>query len=169
MSALPIFRCRSVLRVFLCTLAYCGGLVVARAAGIDIRYVPEMERMEEVDRWAGAQGKGYAEDRKLVLAAWKEVGGSVQKKVTPAEVIKLSKWAKAQMQGYAEVPALDRPDFQPHSANAAENKVVFEATMQVLPTHSPLVTRWLKLFVVYDRGRRVIERVVVTIRGEVQE
>ena len=160
------------LRTFLSRLVCCGAFTVARAAPDaappDIRFVPEMERVAELE-WPRADAKIYAEDRPRMLAAWQEISGAVQRKLTAAQVIQLSKWAKPQMQSYADVPALDRPDFQLQTASAGEKKLVFEATLQVLPTHSPLVTRWLKLLVIYDRERRAILQVVITIRGEVQE
>ena len=160
------------LRTFLSWLVCCGAFTVARAAPDaappDIRFVPEMERVAELE-WSRADAKDFAEDRQRMLAAWKEISGAVQQKLTAAQVINLSKWAKPQMQSYADVPALDRPDFQLQTASAGEKKLLFEATLEVLPTHSPLVTRWLKVFVIYDQSRRAISQVVVTIRGEVQE
>ncbi|MCX6872217.1 MAG: hypothetical protein NTW21_00175 [Verrucomicrobia bacterium] len=73
------------------------------------------------------------------------------------------------MQDYSKIPSLDRPDFQIRTAGGGEKKLLFEATLQTLPTHSPLVTRWHKLFVVYDVDRQAISQVIITIRGERQE
>lgn len=161
-----------MLRSLLLGLLSLGALLLARAepgsAPPAIRWVPEMERVPELT-WPHADAKDYAEDRQQMIKAWPKISAAVQEKLTAAEVIKLSKWARLQMQGYAGVPSLERPDFQLQAASAGEKQLVFSATLQVLPTHSPLVTRWLKLLVVYDQHRRVISQVIITIRGEVQE
>jgi len=38
-----------------------------------------------------------------------------------------------------------------------------------LPTRSPLVTRWLKVYLLVDLRSKAILRVVITIRGNQQE
>lgn len=161
-----------MLRSLLPLLACLGAITLAQAgpenAPPAIRWVPEMERVPELD-WPRANARDYAEERRQMLAAWQEISAGVQRKLTAAEVVQLSKWAKPQMQNYAAVPAIGQPDFQLQTASAGEKQLVFEATLQVLPTHSPLVTRWLKLFVIYDRSRRAILEAVFTIRGEAQE
>jgi hypothetical protein len=40
-------------------------------------------------------------------------------------------------------------------------------TIDALPTHSPLVTRWLKVYLFYDLYARSIARITITIRGQV--
>ena len=35
--------------------------------------------------------------------------------------------------------------------------------------HSPLVTRWLKAYAIYDTDQKAIIRVTITIQGELQE
>lgn len=169
MTAQPPSQRRALLRVIFWILACCAAAVTARAEPIDVRFVPEMERIEEVDRWVAVAAKNYAADRQQVVVAWEDVRRSIQEKLTAAKVITLSKWAIPQMRGYADVPSLDHPDFQPTTASLGEKKLVLAATLQILPTHSPIVTRWLKLFVIYDLERRAIRGVVVTIRGEAQE
>ena len=39
-------------------------------------------------------------------------------------------------------------------------------TIDTLPTHQPLVTRWLKVYVVFDLHEKSVSAVVVTIRGQ---
>lgn len=163
----PIALC-TVLSLLVCLDAVAVARAEPEAALPEIRFVPEMERVSGLD-WPRVEVGNYAEDRQRMLAAWPEISGAVRRKLTAAEVIRLSKWARPQMQGYVGVPALDRPDLQLQAASAGEKQLIFEATLQVLPTHSPLVTRWLKLFVIYDRSRRMISQVIITIRGEIQE
>ncbi len=54
-------------------------------------------------------------------------------------------------------------------ANAQQRKVVFEGTIDTLPTHAPIVTRWLRVYVLYDTTSKTIIRTTVTIRGQVLE
>ena len=167
MTAFPI------LRAFLCGLVCLGAIMQSRAAPEtappDIRWVPEMERVAELQDWPPAAAKDHVRERQRMLAAWEEIRDSVQRKLTAAQVITLSKWAKPQMQGYSDVPSLAHPDFQIRAASGGEKKLLFEATLQTLPTHSSLVTRWLKLLVVYDPDRHTIPQIIITIRGERQE
>jgi hypothetical protein len=44
-----------------------------------------------------------------------------------------------------------------------------ETVLQEKPTHSPLVTRWLKVYIYYDVKTREVVRMIVTIRGELRE
>jgi len=161
-----------MLRFLLLLLFGLGAIPLTRAepgnALPAIRWVPEMEGVPELN-WPRADAQDFAEDRRQMLKAWKEISAAVQQELTAAEVIRLSKWAKPQMQGYGGPPSLEHPDFQPQTVSVAEKQLVFEATLQVLPTHSPIVTRWLKLLVIYDQRRGAISQVVITIRGEVQE
>jgi len=73
----------------------------------------------------------------------------------PADIITLSKWARTQTKEYSRIPSLDHHDFQIWTVCGGEKKLLFEANLQTPPTHSPLVTCWLKLFVVYDVDQRV--------------
>lgn len=46
---------------------------------------------------------------------------------------------------------------------------MLEGTIDTLPTHSPLVTRWPKVYLVVDRRNKAILRVVITIRSDRKE
>ena len=48
------------LRTFLSWLVCCGAFTVARAAPPDIRFVPEMERVAELE-WSRADAKDFAD------------------------------------------------------------------------------------------------------------
>lgn len=141
----------------------------AEVAPPEIRFVPEMESVPELDKWPQVEGSAHEDDLRQMKVEWKKIMADVQRKLTVAQVIALSKWAKPQMQNYTVLPSLDQPDFELRAALAQEKKLLFEATLQVLPSHSPIVTRWLKLLVVYDQERRTIRQVIITIRGEAQE
>lgn len=47
--------------------------------------------------------------------------------------------------------------------------ILLESTVDTLPAHHPLVTRWLKTFVRFDTQRHTIVQVTITIRGQVLE
>ena len=164
---------RIILRVCLCGLVFLGAIPQSGAAPEtappDIRWVPEMERVAELQDWKPLAAKDYVQERQGMLEDWKEVREAVQRKLTAAQVITLSRWAQTQMQNYSKIPALDPPDFQVRTAGEGKKRLLFEATLQTLPTHSPLVTRWLKLFVVYDVDQHAISQIIITIRGERQE
>ena len=166
-------RHQLILHVFVCGLVCLGAIpqsgAAPEAAPPDIRWVPEMARVTELQDWTPAAAKDHAQDRQRLLEAWKEVREAVERELTAAQVIALSKWSRTQMKDYSKVPSLEHPDFQIRTAGGGEKKLFFEATLQTLPTHSPLVTRWLKLFVVYDVDRHAVSQVIITIRGEVQE
>ncbi len=57
----------------------------------------------------------------------------------------------------------------PSGTDPQREKLVLEGTIDTLPTHSPLVTRWLKVYLVVDLRNKAILRAVITIRGDWQE
>jgi hypothetical protein len=138
-------------------------------------FVPEMERMDDLDgslrdhRWSEADGTKHAADLLRVQADWKTRAPTIQALLTPVRVKSLSKWAVKQMEAYATVPPLEKSQLQPVATDEQQGIIVLESTIDTLPTHNPLVTRWLKAFVRYDTQRQAIVRVTVTIRGQVLE
>jgi hypothetical protein len=85
--------------------------------------------------------------------------------LTPRVVRSLSRWAQPQMKGYLKVPSLARVAWKPAGC-AEKGRLVLEGTVDTLPTHHALVTRWLKVYLVYDGKNQEVVRVTVTIRGE---
>jgi hypothetical protein len=73
------------------------------------------------------------------------------------------------MEAYATVPPLEKAELRPVAVDEKEGVILLEGTLDTLPTHSPLVTRWLKAFVRYDTSAQRIARVTITIRGQVLE
>ncbi len=70
------------------------------------------------------------------------------------------------MQSYRSVPPLTRATFQCVGIHRNSHKLVYESVLDTLPTHHALVTRWLKLFLIYDSQTAQISQVIVTIRGQ---
>ena len=73
------------------------------------------------------------------------------------------------MEEYSAVPALTDVALQPIGVDKKGGKLVLEGTVDTLPSHHPIVTRWLKVYVVYDIPGRKISHVTFTIRGQVLE
>jgi hypothetical protein len=86
--------------------------------------------------------------------------------LTPERVRTLSRWAKLQMEDCATVPDLDKTVLKPLGTDANRQQILLEGTLDTLPSHAPLVTRWLKVYVVYDLPSRSLSRIVITIRGQ---
>jgi hypothetical protein len=135
-------------------------------------FVPEMERITDLDRgqndarWSAADDANHAEDLRRVQAEWKTKSPAIQAVLTPERVQSLSRWAVKQMEGYTIVPALEKAQLQPVAADEKQGTILLESTIDTLPTHHPLVTRWLKAFVRYDTRGKNIVHVTITIRGQ---
>jgi len=139
------------------------------AAKVAVEFIPEMERMPE-DSWAVArEPEKLAADLKNALAAWKLCIPDVEKQLTAAAVRQLSRWAQKQMADYKTVPSIRDVTFQPERLNEAAKQIRFESTVDKLPSHSPIVFRQLKIFLLYNQGTAKLERVIVTIRGWAEE
>jgi len=132
-------------------------------------FAPEMDYIPEVDGWPSCQADAFSKEAAAALEDWAGRRPWVEKQITPELVRNLSGWAKPQMQQYAAVPALSKVAFKPVAYRDEQHKLVLEGTVDTLPTHSPLVTRWLKLYLLYDVGGQRILRATVTIRGQLLE
>jgi hypothetical protein len=71
-----------------------------------------------------------------------------------------------QMEQYSAVPALAEVTLEPIGLVHKPRGLLLEGTIDTLPTHHPLVTRWLKVYVVYDISARKLTHVTFTIRGQ---
>ncbi len=132
-----------------------------------IGFYPEMTFIPEVSEWPAVEQDRAAAGFKGFAAAWSAIFPWLESQVTPPVVRALSRWAIPQMAQYRAVPALSGMTFR--AVAARRHEIILEGTADTLPTHSPLVQRWLKLFLVYDTDSSSILRIAVTIRGEVQE
>ena len=91
---------------------------------------------------------------------------TIQTLLTPERGRSLSRWAVKQMEAYAAVPSLEKSRLQPVAADEKQGTLLLESAIDTLPTHSPLVTQWLKAFVRYDTRGKKISHVTITIRGQ---
>ncbi len=69
------------------------------------------------------------------------------------------------MKSNQKVPSLAKVAWKP-AGDDKQGRLVLEGTADTLPSHHRLVTRWLKVYLVYDEKTREAVRVIVTIRGE---
>jgi hypothetical protein len=145
-----------------------GGKAPAPAPMAALRFVPEMMPFPE-QKWPRCPAGAFAQETQDALAAWAKLHATAAPRITAERARELSLWAKAQMEKYAAVPPLGDIAFTPAGAAPGKRLLLLEGTADTLPSHSPLVTRWLKIFLVYDCETRSIREVIVTIRGELQE
>lgn len=133
--------------------------------------VPEMASVMELDALRGQPALADQEAGKLggavsrAAAAWKGRGAQFRPIATPELARALSRWSLAQMKDYQAVPPAENAGLKPLGI-AGDGCVVLEGTIDTLPTHHTLVTRWLKVYLLYDDRSREIRHATLTIRGE---
>lgn len=136
-----------------------------------IDWLPEMQADS---RAPGNPAPALTEAELAAFAsAWASAKPELTKAIDGEALRRLSRWAKPQMASY-EPPVgwLDRLSMTPMAATADGMLVRFgqkPADGHILPSHSPLVFRYLLVAADYDRGSEQIGSVTVTIRGWVEE
>ena len=130
--------------------------------------IPEMEQFPEL-AWPRSVSPELPPELAPVLADWRTSSPLMDASVTPEAVRSLSRWARAEMERYKAVPPLTQVEFAVAGEDTPHGRILLEGTLDTLPTHSPIVTRWLKVFLVCDTGNWSVVRTVVTIRGQVLE
>ena len=136
---------------------------------IGICIIPEMEYIPEIDDWLIKKGKIDSSDSIKAIASFKKYLPWVQNLITPELVISISKYATKEMASYINKPSLDSIYFSPSRVNSNGYKILFEGTVDTLPSHSKIVTRWLKVYFLYNKATSSIVRVTITIRGQLLE
>jgi hypothetical protein len=131
--------------------------------------VQELGYLQGKKGWSEKVEADLKDDNKRANAAWKEESKRLTMLLTAAHVRSLSRWAKEQMKAYQTVSPLADVRLQPIGVDDRSSRIVLEGTIDTLPSHHPLVTRWLKVYVLYDTLDRKIVHVSLTIRGQVLE
>jgi hypothetical protein len=121
------------------------------------------------NKWTDDQITQAAKGQQEAQALWQKLAPRYAKWVTPEKVRELSRWAQNQMAGYRSVPPLEKTVLEPTGLSPEGRLLVLEGTIDTLPSHHRLVTRWLKVYVHYDLSAKKIVRVVFTIRGQLEE
>jgi|GEM_PF-1825023 len=141
---------------------------------LNVCLVPEMGYIPELRVWKWCSADTEPAATKKLAELWPTEAARLRPIVTPGLTRRLSRWARPQMEGYRSVPSLDKVRFQPVATDRKNdgdrlNYIVFRGQVDTLPTHSPLVTRWLEVYVLYGVHGESILRTTVTIRGELLE
>ena len=132
-------------------------------------FVPEMDYIPEVDTWEPCNAEDYEKDFAFAMKDWAAKRYWVSTRITPQVVRSLSRWAKLQMEHFNLWPPVPQIRFEVVGIDPDGRKLLLEGDVGVLPTHNPLVTRRLLLYLLYDRDTKLVFRVTATIRGDVKE
>ncbi len=131
--------------------------------------IPEMDYIPEVDTWPDCPTTGYEADIQKAIGDWQLKGAWVASQINPAVVRELSHWARPQMMAYSRVPPLSQVLPALVAIDRDNRRLLFEGTVDTLPSHSPKVKRYLLLYLMYDRMSGQVFRATLTIRGETEE
>jgi hypothetical protein len=134
-----------------------------------LRLVPEMKPIPELEAGSPCREDAFGREVARAAADLKGKLPDVEKQVTPGAVRSLSRWAQKEMKAYDKVPPWAGVAWKPVRADDKQGRLVLEGTVDTLPSHHPLVTRWLKAYLVYDTATKKVVRVIVTIRGQAVE
>jgi len=143
--------------------------ITSPAPAIPVALVPEMEPIPGFDGGSPCKPGEFAEETAKALADWAAKRPGIAPLLTADRARELSRWAKKPMEQYKRVPPLHKVVFAPAAYHREARQLVLEGTVDTLPTHSHLVTRWLKVYLLYDQDKQAIVRAAVTIRGELLE
>ncbi|MCS7303694.1 MAG: hypothetical protein NZ602_01120 [Thermoguttaceae bacterium] len=119
--------------------------------------------------WTDAQRTKAIQGQKEAQAIWQKLAPQYAKLVTAEKARELSRWAQTQMAQYRSVPPLEKTVLEPVALSPDGRRLVLEGTIDTLPTHHRLVTRWLKVYLHYDLPDKKVTSVVFTIRGQLEE
>ncbi|MBT3784049.1 hypothetical protein HOF92_03665 [bacterium] len=135
-----------------------------------------VEEMGSIDglKYTTAIGSADREKQRTydseLRSVWSQVQSSVLTNISTKLVQSISRWAKKQMLTYDYNSPQRTLDFQSTLwLDATKTSLLYEATLETLPSHHQLVTRWLKLYLIYQLENQEISTAILTIRGQVLE
>jgi hypothetical protein len=140
----------------------------AKGVAPRLALIPEMEQFPEL-AWPRSASPELPPALRPAIEKWRKSSPDLDTIVTAEAVRSLSRWARAEMERYEAVPPLAQVKLAVVKEDTPHDRVLLEGTLDTLPAHSPIVTRWLKVFLVCDTGNWSVVRTVVTIRGQVLE
>lgn len=121
--------------------------------------IPEMSSNQELDSFKFSDAISVSLSD-LKLATYK-------KQIQDINLADISKWAKEQMQGY-KLPDNFIENLQIEKSYITKDLTAIKIKSVELPSHSPLVKRFLYLIPVYD-SNHITNKIYVTIQGYVEE
>lgn len=137
-----------------------------------IRAVVEMEPIDHVINGSPISFaerdavKEFSLDLKII---WDGHAPKILGQINAELIQSISKWARKEMRGLKIDPFEIPLDFKPLHWIQGRQALLYEATLTNLPSHHPLVSRWLKLFLAYKPYEPEILEVILTIQGELLE
>jgi hypothetical protein len=126
--------------------------------------LPGMDVPENAHQWTDVEKARLAPDIARATEQWKARISCIKRQVKPEQVRSLSRWARKQTEDYKAIPEMKQLTLRPRGVDVDHRRLVLEGTLDTLPSQSPLVTRWLKVYVLYDLPSRSISR-TIEIRG----
>ena len=132
-------------------------------------FVPEMTRIPEVDTWATCEPESVAPHVFQAALSWIRHRDHVARQLTPDRIYQMARWAHSETALYRDGQGLTDPRFRAIRIGPEGRMLVLESRLEALPSHSPIVNRWLTLYLIYDMAARDLSRAIVTIRGHALE
>lgn len=149
---------RFILMTCLCILA-------CHNAPVQVRFVPEIASLPE-ETWERCDTSQYKHIMQQVALSWIKMRDDLLTQITVKKIQELSRWAQTEMADY-QLPAFKNQKF--YAIHTNKQNVLIESVLDTLPSHNPLVTRQLKIFLVFNLKQHTITDAIVTIRGWAEE
>lgn len=152
--------------IILCTCLLLSFLACQKAqTPLQVRFIPEMTPFLE-ETWEHCNASQHKQAIQQVALTWIDQRETILNQITSPKVRSLSRWAQKEMAHY-QMPAIKNQSFL---ATRIHNKnLLIESVLDTLPSHHPLVTRHLKLYLVYNQQNNILTHAIVTIRGWAEE
>jgi len=132
---------------------------------LQVRFLAEMTPIPQ-ETWERCDASQYKQAIHQVALNWIDQREIILNQITNEKIRSLSRWAQKEMADY-QMPAIKNQSF---SATHIHNEnLLIESVLDSLPSHHPLVTRQLKLYLVYNRKHNTFTDAIVTIRGWAEE
>ena len=133
---------------------------------LQVRFIPEMTPIPE-ETWERCDPSQYKQAIQQVAFTWIDQREIILNQITSENIRSLSRWAQKEMADY-QMPTIKNQSFLATHIHNNKNLLI-ESVLDTLPSHHPLVTRHLKLYLVYNRKHNTITNAIVTIRGWAEE
>ncbi len=125
--------------------------------------IPEMTSTAEIEAFKFTK-ESNPPRKDLLLKKLENYIAPLQK----VDLVNLSNWAKTQMQDY-KLPADFLTGTQVEQIYEAKDITVLKLKVADLPSHTPIVKRFLYLLPVYDSSTTEIKKIFITIEGHAEE
>jgi hypothetical protein len=132
---------------------------------IQVRFIPEMAAIPE-ETWERCDASQYKQVMQQVALVWIDQREIILNQITDEKIQTLSRWAQKEMAAY-QLPAIKNQSFL--ATHIHTDNLLIESVLDALPSHHPLVTRQLKLYLIYNRKHNTFTDAIVTIRGWAEE